>query len=330
MKVQVLVDNPNSWIIKYAEKLVNTLNSLEIEATLLFNHSNVSEGDILCLLSCEKKFTSLKLNKFILVVHESDLPQEKGWLPHTWQVLEGKNRIPICLFEATDKIDAGSIYYKDYIELNRNEFVDELKEKQGKRIIEFVTEFVNQYPNINNFINFLRYKFFDNTNYNDGDLDVNNKNHINLREVTKDDIKLLYIWVNDFNVRQNAINPNKILWENHNKWFFEKLHDDNCHIFIAVINNVPIGQVRFEFNNGYYKIDYSIDKKYRGKGFGYVMLKNAIYNLIIKKHTVLRFYGEVKYNNISSLKVFNKLGFEYKQNNDIYVFEKVFQPNAFF
>ena len=49
----------------------------------------MSEGGILCLLGCEKKFNALHLNTHNLVVHESDLPFGKGMSPFTWQVVEG-------------------------------------------------------------------------------------------------------------------------------------------------------------------------------------------------------------------------------------------------
>jgi len=35
----------------------------------------------------------LKNNKYNIVVHESDLPKGKGWVPLFWQILEGKNEI---------------------------------------------------------------------------------------------------------------------------------------------------------------------------------------------------------------------------------------------
>ena len=148
MKIQILIDNINSWIIPYAEKLKTLLVGKEISCSLLTKHEDVEKGDILLMLSCERIFKNLSLNKFNLVVHESDLPKGKGWSPLTWQILENKSSIPITLIEATDKVDSGVIYNQVFVELNGSELVDELREKQGNATIGVVLEFINKYPDV--------------------------------------------------------------------------------------------------------------------------------------------------------------------------------------
>jgi len=146
MKIQLLCDNPGSWIIPYAKELQQSLTK-QHDAVFLFKHEEVTAGDVLVLLSCEKLFRQLSLNKHTLVVHESDLPKGKGWSPLTWQVLEGKKQIPVTLFEAAEQVDAGVIYEQVIIELNGAELVDELREKQGKATQQLVEQFVAKYPN---------------------------------------------------------------------------------------------------------------------------------------------------------------------------------------
>lgn len=148
MKVQVLVDNPNSWIIPHAKKLVNFLKESGHETNLIHKHVEVIEGDILCLLGCEKIFKALDKNKHNLVVHESDLPKGKGWSPLTWQILEGKNEIPITLFEAAEGVDSGVIYFQDTIHLEGNELNYEIKNKQGEVTNDLIIKFINSYPNV--------------------------------------------------------------------------------------------------------------------------------------------------------------------------------------
>ena len=148
MKIQLLVDNKTSWIVPYAEQLCSRLMDMKHEARLIFYHNEVLEGDILCLLSCEKVFKKLSLNKFNLVVHESDLPQGKGWSPVTWQVLEGKSTIPVTLFEAAASIDSGQIYSQAYISLNGTELLEEIKHQQGLATQSLIINFVESLPNI--------------------------------------------------------------------------------------------------------------------------------------------------------------------------------------
>ncbi|TVL99717.1 MAG: methionyl-tRNA formyltransferase [Candidatus Brocadia sp. WS118] len=148
LKVQILVDNPTSWIIPYAEKLVLLLQQKGCQANLIHEHEEVIKGDILCLLSCERAFKNLTLNRHNLVVHESALPKGKGWSPVTWQVLEGKSTIPVTLFEAIEEIDAGEIYSQLFIELNGHELLPEIKHQQGEKTIQLILDFIIQYPNI--------------------------------------------------------------------------------------------------------------------------------------------------------------------------------------
>ncbi len=147
MVIQVLVDNPGSWLIPYAEKLVEKLKELEHESRLITHHNQVVSGDVLCLLGCERIFKKLDLNRHNLVVHESDLPEGKGWSPLTWQILEGKNRIPVTLFEAVEQLDAGTIYGQKIIELTGTELLPEIKHKQGLATLDLILDFVEKFPN---------------------------------------------------------------------------------------------------------------------------------------------------------------------------------------
>jgi methionyl-tRNA formyltransferase len=146
MIIQILCDNPNSWMIPYARKIQEKLRGPEHKVTLEHDHKAIKEGDILILLSCEKLFRKLNLNKHNLVVHGSLLPLGKGWSPLTWEILEGKNSIAVTLFEAADKVDSGVIYGQKIVELNGAELIDELREKQASATAELISEFVKAYP----------------------------------------------------------------------------------------------------------------------------------------------------------------------------------------
>lgn len=149
MKIQILVDNPNSWITPYLKNLVSSIKQKKnCYVKLINSHEDVESGDVLCLLSCEKKFNKLNLNKYNLVVHESDLPEGKGWSPLTWQVIEGKKNIPITLFEANSLIDSGNIYEKINIKTSGYELIDELRFLQFEATTKLILNFIEKYPNI--------------------------------------------------------------------------------------------------------------------------------------------------------------------------------------
>lgn len=148
MKVQILIDNIKSFYIPYAYKLKEKIKNSVDSISIIHNHSDVVEGDILCLIGCEKLFKNLKLNKSNIVVHESWLPKGKGWSPLSWQVIEGENEIPVTLFEASNDYDTGKIYLQESIKLTGNELFKELKHKQGLLTNNLIKKYILSYPNI--------------------------------------------------------------------------------------------------------------------------------------------------------------------------------------
>lgn len=145
MKVQILVDNKNSWVVSYAYEFAKKMN-----ASLIHDHSDIdNDGDVLILLSCEKKLTDYGKNRFNLVAHASDLPEGKGWSPLTWQILEGRDKIIVSLIEAEDQIDSGVIYGKKELFLDGYELIEELRIKLVNVIFDLIVEFFDKYPHIN-------------------------------------------------------------------------------------------------------------------------------------------------------------------------------------
>lgn len=148
MKITILTDNPNSWIIPYVKELKIKLKAYEV--THIFSTKDITNGDIMLILSCERilKKSHLSHHKSNIVVHPSKLPLGKGWSPLAWQVLEGSNKIPISLFEANEKVDDGDIYILDYIYLIGHELNDEIKHLQGLKTIDMIMQYINSFKSI--------------------------------------------------------------------------------------------------------------------------------------------------------------------------------------
>lgn len=149
LAVTVIVDNPDSWIIPYAQKLVSLVQNKH-DVAFATDQQDVKKGDVAFYLGCTKitPKSILNRNKHNIVVHESALPQGTGFSPLTWQILEGKNSIPIVLFEAVEELDSGPIYIRDILEFEGHELIDEMREKQGNKTVELCTLFINMYPDI--------------------------------------------------------------------------------------------------------------------------------------------------------------------------------------
>lgn len=150
LKISFLIDSPDNWMVPLVQEFIGKLEESH-QIRLIHKEEEVQEGDILFILSFYKLVAAecLKLNKHNIVVHASRLPQGKGWSPATWQILEGKNKIPLTLFEAIDKVDAGDIYDIQELELEGTELINEWQAKMGKKILEMAEKFISLYPNNN-------------------------------------------------------------------------------------------------------------------------------------------------------------------------------------
>jgi methionyl-tRNA formyltransferase len=150
LKITILVDNPDSWIVPYVEILIGRLERMGQTAHLVNRCQDIVAGDIAFFLGCDRivPTEALNLNDHNIVVHESALPQGRGWSPLTWQILEGKNSIPITLFEAEEELDSGMIYLQDQIQLEGHELIDEIRALQAEKTIELCLRFVDAYPDL--------------------------------------------------------------------------------------------------------------------------------------------------------------------------------------
>tara|TARA_R110002012_G_scaffold242832_1_gene417315 strand:- start:15709 stop:16359 length:651 start_codon:yes stop_codon:yes gene_type:complete len=146
--LSVLVDN-DSWILPYAEQLVDEL-SLKYTCKLVRIAKDIPYGDVCFFLGCTQIVCKNELarNRHNLVVHESDLPQGKGFAPMSWQILQGKKDIPICLIEANEEADSGKIWLTDTIKLNGRELHDEWRKKQGEATLSIAKKFIDNFETL--------------------------------------------------------------------------------------------------------------------------------------------------------------------------------------
>lgn len=149
LKVNIIIAS-KSWLMDSIDALQQNLEAFGHEVEVVTRPEELGRGDILFILSYWNLLSDEALSKHVhnLVVHESALPEGKGWSPLTWQVLEGKSNIPITLFEATNEVDAGDIYLRAQIYLEGHELIDGIRSLQAQATFDLCKEFVMQYPQI--------------------------------------------------------------------------------------------------------------------------------------------------------------------------------------
>ena len=133
---------------------------------------------------------------------------------------------------------------------------------------------------------------------------------ISFRKAILEDADLYYNWANDLLVRANSFNSKPINYDNHIKWFSNKLLSDtnNFYLFLNELN-IPVGQVRIEATSLEAIIGISVDKDFRGLGLSTEMLIQSTKDYL-KKHPKSIITAYVKTENISSNKSFLNAGFK--------------------
>ncbi len=152
------------------------------------------------------------------------------------------------------------------------------------------------------------------------DIEVIRKFDFEILKATESDIEDVFNLSNDPIVRQNSFNPEQINFENHVKWFKNKIKSGDCYFYIIRNNNNNfIGYVRFDKNTDIKDemiISIHLNQKYRGKGFGSKLIKISS-EKILKNHSIKKIIAFVKDTNNTSLKSFEKSGYKVISKDNI-------------
>lgn len=190
-KIAILTSE-NSWFVPYARRLVGLMKKAGLQARLFSEHGDIP-GDygIVFILSYFKVIggNCLRRHKHNIVVHESDLPEGRGWAPLFWQILKGSNDIPAVLFEATDELDAGPIYIRDTLRFKGDELHDEIRKKQAEKTIALCMRYVREYKKLIGKKQAGKASFYNKRGPGDSELDINKslKDQFNLLRIANND-----------------------------------------------------------------------------------------------------------------------------------------------
>lgn len=133
---------------------------------------------------------------------------------------------------------------------------------------------------------------------------------LQIRLATLDDMKDVFELSNDDVVRENSINQNKIRWEDHVKWFENKISDDNSVFYIASYLDSFVGYARLDksLKENKWIITIHLKSDFRNRGLGKILI-----NLILSKNDDKEILSYVKIGNIASEKMFVSCGFQFRE-----------------
>jgi len=137
------------------------------------------------------------------------------------------------------------------------------------------------------------------------------------RPATLKDQAQVFVWANDKEIRKQSFITKKITKEEHDKWFSNILSDyNNQQLFILENHETrPCGQVRFSRSDrDDWEIHFSVDSHYRGQKLG-VRLINVGLEGFLRKEPKSRITAKVKNDNVASLRVLAKVGFQIEKQS---------------
>ena len=148
LKICFLFDSENDWI----RPLLGETSALEkfepIPIDIAYSAEDVIDYNLVFVLGFTRKLSQnfCDRNEHVFIVHESDLPAGRGFSPVQWQILEGKNLIPVCMIAASDEIDGGPVVFRSEMSLNGTELLAEIRAKQLEVTLTLIFDAIRQYP----------------------------------------------------------------------------------------------------------------------------------------------------------------------------------------
>ncbi|MGO8983400.1 MAG: UDP-2,4-diacetamido-2,4,6-trideoxy-beta-L-altropyranose hydrolase [Terriglobales bacterium] len=132
---------------------------------------------------------------------------------------------------------------------------------------------------------------------------------LNLRLVREMDCGLLFEWAQDPVARAASFHSAAISWEEHSRWFAERLQDPQSRIYIGEnAGSDAVGLVRFQIEDDSALLSVNVASRFRGEGWGRELILFSTRDLV-RTRGVRRVQAFVKPENHASVRLFEASGF---------------------
>ena len=134
---------------------------------------------------------------------------------------------------------------------------------------------------------------------------------LTLRLVRESDCRLLFEWAIDPMARAASFHSAAISWEDHARWFAERLQDPHSVIYIGQnVAGEPVGVVRFQIKNDSAVLSVNVAAEFRGEGWGRELIAFSTHALV-RAFSIRRIDAFVKPDNQASVSLFEASGFQH-------------------
>jgi RimJ/RimL family protein N-acetyltransferase len=122
-----------------------------------------------------------------------------------------------------------------------------------------------------------------------------------------EDSRRLWQWRNEDETRQASFQTDPIPFEQHERWFAERLRDPHTRLFLILEDGRPVGYVRFDLAPPEAEINLSLDPTVRGRGLGAAVIRLASERIRSEGITTVR--ARVRPENARSVAAFRRAGY---------------------
>lgn len=119
--------------------------------------------------------------------------------------------------------------------------------------------------------------------------------NLNIRLANINDIKDVFMLANDDIVRANSINTSKIKYDEHERWFKDKISSKDTIFYVLEVDTIFAGCARIDRQeDNLWLVSINILEHFRAKKLGYYLLKTFANKtpqnpcLLISKSIILR------------------------------------------
>lgn len=139
---------------------------------------------------------------------------------------------------------------------------------------------------------------------------------VELKRARLSDVEEVFNLSNDSSVRAASFSTLPIQYERHVAWFVKKISDSHCLFLVFFSEREFLGQIRFQKESeGFYEVSISVASQARGRGVSRSMMQAAL-GCIAGKPDATDIIARVKFENITSVKFFEALGFIEKSQQE--------------
>lgn len=135
---------------------------------------------------------------------------------------------------------------------------------------------------------------------------------LTLRSAEESDCRNIYDWRMSQEARASSRETGEISYEEHINWFKHSLKNPNRIIYMALTGNEKVGQIRFDMEKekNMAEISITINPEKYGRGYGTEIIKRGIDRFVGEYPSIKKLRAEIKPQNISSIKVFERNKFK--------------------